>query len=318
MREVVTFKKECMKDKFFLEFTFVGRKKDENIDVEKLSELLDRCLVKIYGVKDIKTIILWIRTILRDIEEQNLRIIITEKKQITDIFYENKKLTLFHTSELLKDIKLDVLYKDTLNFKFSAFDRKVATNKTLREYERLIRSAMGEIFLLEKYSIRKKLYPEEIKICDNYKLFYNENPDFSKEDISAKIQDMCYILKHFGECNDYNFDKAYLEINRPVCLSLEMQIYHLIPFGEIKVNESEMKVSDGYKNKIKTIGEMVEKFTENNLNNLDKLCILLYENEILERYNYFDLDKLAKKTRFTKEEVEENIALVKKIRKKFE
>lgn len=299
------FKKKYVNKWNVLEFTFRGIEKKENIDIEELSNLLDRCVRKIDNIRDVKKIILWIRTILKDFEENSLQLFVLGNRYETQIVYQNEKLVFFKRSEVLEDATLlDVVYKNINDFNISIAN----------EHAEIVRLLMKEILSLEEYSIHDSLNADEIKICDSYKLFYNENPDFSKEDIDVKIQNMFYILNSFDVHNKYSFT---LDDDSLISYNLEALIKNLIPFGEVVIENANLP--ENYQRKVKMIGELVREFTGNNSAKINEFGNLLYKKSRLERcVKYLSLKRLVEHTEVNEEEAKDTLALVKKINEKLE
>lgn len=64
---------------------------EENIDIEAREILLDDCFRKLNSYSDIGKNIIWLRTILKELEESLLKIHIFERSKETHIEYKNKQ-----------------------------------------------------------------------------------------------------------------------------------------------------------------------------------------------------------------------------------
>lgn len=129
-----------------------------------------------------------------------------------------------------------------------------------------------------------------------YKLFYKENPDFTKEETQAKIQAMFYILRYFSIDKTYDFNNIDKEMDIPFSSKLDCDLKNIISFkGDLLENET--KISEFTKRKIEIIGKMVQNETKNKIGNLINFVINLYEEEQNKNNdNLLDLDEIAKTT----------------------
>ena len=97
-------------------------------------------------------------------------------------------------------------------------------------------------------------------LVEIYKLFYNENPNFSDRSISVKVQTMMSILAEFGISlgDDYSFMNLP-KLKLPLSLTLAELVKKLYPFGEINYIVEPVKLAEHSKNIIKIVGKILEK-----------------------------------------------------------
>lgn len=203
------FSKELIDCGNYITVIFKGKENKQNIDHKVLEKICNNYFTKDIKNLDVYMVVSHIRTIFKDFDESELSICIRDgDKKIYNINYKNKKLVKFYIKE--KDqsnnficlnysnagIKFDIEKGDL----FNNFVDKTNFEKTFSKY------------LNNLYSL---LFVNEIKIdgevkilCEIYKLFYNDYPDFNSKNIFIRMQTMIYILKEFGVVisNEYIFN----------------------------------------------------------------------------------------------------------------
>ena len=151
-------------------------------------------------------------------------------------------------------------------------------------------------------------------IIETYKLFYGENPDFSKGDINIKIQTMLSILAQFGiSLGDYSF-----RINEimPESLAFLQMVNSLFPLGEVTVIEDPVQLKEGAKETIKLIGETIREDVDRDYDQHMKALMTISKTIYVGHYaSDYNVDKLLEYPNIdlTSSEVDKSVQLVKKI-----
>lgn len=317
MQEICNFQKTYKRENSHISFRFVGKESIENTNVLKKQALIDKCFDKIstFNSSNIRRCIIWLRTILRDYEEEFLKISIGNVNEKIQVEFNNKKLSCFKLEDdVYSKNKFTTTYSTPYNF-HTFISKNSECEETIKRYEEKERKSKNLIASLEDcYILSEDMYIKDENICEFYKLFYNENPDFASKEINTKIQVMYYILQYFYIDMTYAFDGTIQNSLMPFSTKLQMDVEMLTPFGRVEVNEEEIKIQEIYKRKIKTIGEMIKQQTNFNMKKLLNFAIILFEEEKESRYKNSDLETIANTTGIDLEHVIDNLKLVRKIK----
>lgn len=153
-------------------------------------------------------------------------------------------------------------------------------------------------------------------LIEIYKLFYNENPDFSHSNINVRIQTMMSILVQFGISLGDNYLPCLLEKRKmPMSVNLMLLVEKLFPLGEITDINDPVKLADEPKKIIKIVGESVREVISDGYNK-DEVLITISKVIHAERYSLpsnCNIEELCEFTNRTKNEVESSIKLVRRI-----
>lgn len=263
-----------------------------------------------------------IRTILRDCDEKFLSISYQDESESKIIKFDNSNLFLY---EKCKSENKDE-YFDGYNFKYEPLygikldynNHKInSMNSTgIELFSKEMNDIMQEIHCLK--NIKPIALDNDDKLLINiYKLFYNENPDFSSKDIDIKIQTMMSILEKFGISleNNYGFSICG-KTKMPISLKLEQQIDKLYPIGKVNQIDEDIEIVSQYKKIIKVIGECVEKTITSSKNKNEALITI---SKVIHAGGFClssdsDIKKLSEFTDRTVDDVETSIKLVKSIK----
>ncbi len=297
------------KDKILIKFEGIEKKKD--LDLNKIDNLLEISLEnKLCNYNDIPNIVSLVKTILKDFDEQYLLIssssdfkgienfyIVDYIKTDLNKFAIYKKPDFFNSAlfeyQKNKEIKFSISLELSNNYK-EFFDKNVDILEKLKKLE------------------PKKLDDESKLICQLYQIFYNEAPDFSKDETLNRIQNMAVILSSFNIHlnSDYYFKVAKDKI---ISYPLQVKINDLLPFGLIDKIDEPLVLNKKIIEKIKIIGEEIKNKTNYDLDKLNNLSYLIH----IAHYNLNNTDKETikkynKDNKFTTEEIEYNIGIIQK------
>ena len=156
-------------------------------------------------------------------------------------------------------------------------------------------------------------------LIEIYKLFYDENPDFSLSNINIRVQTMMSILAQFGITLGADYSFSLLEKSKmPNSLYIEQLVNKLFPLGEITDVDEPIKLADEPKKIIKIVGECVREVINDGYNKDDALITI---SKVIHagRYNLSsnsNVKELSNFTNRTQNEVESSIRLVNRIEKK--
>ena len=278
-------------------FVFFGNEKRENIDYEKLNQIIEQYFKNLNYYDDTIRIISCIRTIFKDFDESYLEVSLSEEEK-----------------------EISILYIDKLLFKYEESNKKGANirymiGRTIDYYDNgieqfnhgIIDSSLNKIkYLKQLESIDGlKITCHDKILYQVYKLFYGEVPDFKIPSINIKFQMMLLILEEFGISFNYDFYKN--KKNYPVSFEVTEFVNKMKLFGDIEEKDI---LSQENKNIVQIVGKNINEFIndqENSLETLIKLGTFLYikrnctykenlleESEYIKRINLIR-DKIRRK-----------------------
>lgn len=286
-------------------------------DEEKAYKLIETFFSSERLVSDMPRNISYIRTILKDANEKLLAIEYNDGKNVETIQYDNKNLVLFECKKYDRDsncMEVSFTSSNGLNVSFSglglANSAKYAQMDNMKSKFNKVIEHIDEL----KYVGFVSLDNDSKLLVEVYKIFYKENPDFSKEDINIKIQAMVSILSQFDiYCGDYSFS---FDGNMPESIALYAKVYDLFPLGEITVVDDPVELKTSAKERIEIVGETVRNAFSNE-ENINETLITISKTIYAGRYDvsHCDVRELIKNSNInlTVSEAESSLKLVKKI-----
>ena len=311
------------KDGGILELEYSGMV-NYNVDGSKLEEMIDKFMVQFTHHNNMIRNVQFIRTILKDSTEKLLQLNYKGLGVEKNVKYENGELALYEAKE-----KYDLIEEDNCFItKYTpdnnlVFDIKDANNTKVEHYNinnisKRVENTLYEIDDLKHPDFIKLNHTAKI-IVEMYKLFYNENPDFSSPNINIKIQTMLSILNEFNiSLNDYYSFSPVGKKKIPVSISLDSFINELFPLGEIKNVSDPVRLTNDVASIIICAGETIREVItdkekeEMALINLSKIIYAA-------RYSLSFVNnpsEVAKYTDCLESEISEGMKIVKKINDK--
>lgn len=291
-----------------------------NTDLNKIDALLEDFINNHkhnYMIENVSIV----RTILKDCEEKLLVIFYQDEKGSELVKYDNSNLFLYEKIQRKGNsehfdrykIKYELPYGIKLDYNNHETDMTDYSGTEL--VPKKITEIMKQIYYL-KNAKAVVLDTDAKALIEIYKLFYNENPDFSSKDINIKIQTMMSILAEFGISlgDDYGFSLLG-KVKMPVSLNLEQRVNKLYPLGEVRNLEDSVKLAEETKKIIRIVGETIKE-TISNEQNQNEALITISKVIHAERYclsSNSDVKILSEFTERTTDEVESSIKLVKRI-----
>ena len=250
-----------------------------NTDLNKIDALLEDFMNNHkhnYMIENVSII----RTILKDCEEKLLVIFYQDEKGSELVKYDNSNLFLYEKIQRKENsehfdrykIKYELPYGIKLDYNNHETDMTDYSGTEL--VPKKITEIMKQIYYL-KNAKAVVLDTDAKALIEIYKLFYNENPDFSSKDINIKIQTMMSILAEFGISlgDDYGFSLLG-KVKMPVSLNLEQRVNKLYPLGEVSNLEDSVKLAEEPKKIIRIVGETIRETISNEQNQSEALITI--------------------------------------------
>ena len=307
---------ECIQEKSgdSFEFRYEGTPKSDNIDKTKVQELITKFMNKYHG--DMVTNVKFLRTILRDYDEKLLVISYQNGEVKETIKFDNSHISLFEKRD--KDsIIVKFTSSDNINFIFTDANNNVVDYSNIKNISDRITKVQQEIYYLSNAK-PIELDQDSKVIVEVYKLFYNENPDFSDKNINIKIQTMLSILAEFYiSVGDYDFSLSDKR-NIPMSMNLSNLVYELFPLGEIKDIDNPIKLTEDAKETISIVGEGIRNAIDST-DNQEEALITISKVIHAARYNLSytaSIEDVTKYTDCSSNEIESSMKLVKRINTK--
>ena len=312
---------ECIQGKNgdSFEFKYEGTTKSNNINKNKVQELITKFMNKYHG--DMVTNVKFLRTILRDYDERLLVINYQNGEVKETIKFVNSHISLFEKMD--KDSEFDENFivkftpSDNISFMFTDANNKVIDYSNIKNISDRITKALQKIYYLSNVKLIE-LDQDSKVIIEVYRLFYNENPDFSDKNINIKIQTMLSILAEFNmSVGDYGFSLSGKR-NIPMSMNLSYLVYELFPLGEIKEIDNPIKLREDAKKTISIVGEGIRNAIDSTDNQEEALITI---SKVIHAARY-DLSSaasvkdVAKYTNCSSDEIKSSMKLVKRINTK--
>ena len=271
-----------------------------NADLDKIDALLEDFISNHrhnYMIENVSIV----RTILTDCEEKLLVIFYQDEKGSELVKYDNSNLFLYEKSQREENSeyydRYKIKYEPTNGIKlhYNNHETDVADYLGIELVSKEITEIMKQIYYL-KNAKPIVLDTDDKALIEIYKLFYNENPDFSSKGINIKVQTMMSILAEFGISleDDYGFSLCG-KVKMPVSLNLEQRVNKLYPLGKVSSFEDGVKLAEEPKKIIKIVGETIKETITNEQNQNE---VLITISKVIHAGRYFissnsDVEKLS-------------------------
>lgn len=296
----------------------------EIYDEEKVENLIDAFLNKEALHCNMLRNVAYIRTILKTSKEKLLVVEYIDGNNNEIVKYDNGILFYYECKKCDDQSSIDVEVKyqvgSDLNISFPDLeDKKIIESSNIEDIKDIFDIVINHIDSLNNVS-SVYLDNDSKAIIEAYKIFYNENPDFSKEDINIKIQTMLSILAQFDICfGDYSFR---INEKMPESLTLLQMINRLFPLGEITVVEDPVKLKVSAKETIEIVGKTIRETIGNN-QDMNESLIVISKTIHAGRYDLssvYDVKELVEypNINLTYNEANSSAQLVKMIKRKLD
>lgn len=183
----------------------------DNADLDKIDALLEDFINNHRHSNMIENVSI-VRTILKDCEEKVLDVFYQDEKVLKHVKYDNSNLILYEKRKKEENneyfdrykIKYEIPYGIKLDYNNHEID--IGDYSGVELLSNKMTEIMKQIYYL-KHAEAVVLDTDDKALIEIYKLFYNDNPDFSSKDINIKVQTMMSILAEFGISleDDYSF-----------------------------------------------------------------------------------------------------------------
>ncbi len=303
-----------------IEVKYNGITANDNVDLDKIETLLDNFINNHRHNNMIENVSI-IRTILKDCEEKLLVIFYQDEKGSELVKYDNLNLILYEKSKREENNdyydKYKIKYEPTSGIKldYNSHETDITNYPDIELISKEITEIIKQIYYL-KNTKAVMLDINDKELIEIYKLFYNENPNFSSKGINIKVQAMMSILAKFGISlyEDYGFILLG-KVKMPISLNLEQRVNKLYPLGEISSTEDSIKLADEPKKIIKIVGECIREAISNEQSQNEALITI---SKVIHAGRYClssnsDIKELSEFTERNTDEVESSIKLVKRI-----
>lgn len=294
-----------------IEIKYIGLLLD-SVDINKMESLLDD-FINNHRHDCMTENITIIRTIMDGCYENLLDISYQNQKDFENVTYSDSNLILY---EKIND-NLKIKYNNASGISFRCNDSKIDCSdySKIKEVSEKINEEVEQIYCLQNTN-KIIIEQDDILLIEIYKLFYNENPDFSKKDVNIKIQTMMSVLAEFGISlgNSYYFS-LFGKRKMPLSLVLEQRVNKLYPLGKVSNLEDCVKLAKEPKEIIKIVGECIREaisFEQNQNEALITISKIIYAG----RYDLSsnrDLEKISELSNCSTDLVKSSITLVKRI-----
>lgn len=321
MEQIIIRKSMEGEDGAVFEFRYIGipfeiynEKKTE----ELIAAFLDRKVLHCDMLRNVA----YLRTILDCSKEKLLVVQYKDRDNEEIVKYDDGSLVLYecknYGDENLNHMEVKFQPNNALKISFSDFeDKNIVGYPNIKD----TKNKFGEIVdHINSLANAKFVYLDDDTkaIIEAYKLFYTENPDFSKEDINIKIQTMLSILAQFG----ISFGEYSFRINdgMPESLTLLQMINRLFPLGEITVVKDPVELKESAKETIEIVGETIREVIDDNQDE-NEVLITISKTIYAGRYDLvslYDVKKLVEypDINLTYNDADSSVQLVEKINKK--
>lgn len=300
-------------------FIYKGIPTNDDIDYDKLNDLLDRFIERKEFHRDMIRSISYLRTIFKDFKEELLIVDYTGIDYTESVRYWNGNLYFYYYEN---ENSLKASYVPVIGLEVS-FEEK--NNNSIIDYPNIDNT--NEQFSKLTQQISRLKNPKNINLDMNsaaiieiYKLFYNENPDFSAPNINIKIQTMMSILANFGITLDDDYSFSLRGYKMPTSIYLEQTVKNLFPLGEISDTNNLINISNEAKKTIEIVGESIRNLISNS-DNKDETLITISKIIYASRYNLSynsNIQEISEFTNRSEDEVKSSIKLVKHIKSELE
>lgn len=298
-----------------MEINFNGITND-NIDTNKIDILLENFINNHrhnYMIENVSII----RTILKDYEEKSLNIFYQDDNGSEFVKYDNSNSIIYEVSrkENNNEYKYKMRYTNTNGIELNYRNPKFNCNdyKDFQSITEEINEIMKHIYYLKNVKA-VSLDKNDKALIEIYKLFYNENPDFSSKNINIKIQAMMSILENFGISldEDYGFSLCGKE-KMPTSLFIQQKINKLYPLGEVKSLDDTIKIAKESKKIVKIVGDTIRETISNDQNEeLKTISKVIFAEKYCLPSNS-NVKEISEFTNRNINDVESSIKLVKRI-----
>lgn len=307
MEKVKISKSYNLENESFI-INYEGITEINNNDLSDLNNLLTD-FVNNHNRVDMVTNVRILATIFKNFNNMKLEVFSHYNGVSENIRYKNDELLYYEKVIISKGCKFEYYNLNGIKFECDKQGSKVVIS--------LLTEMVEQLYFLKQFK-KYDLNTDDKILIEIYRLFYNENPNFSDKNINIKIQTMMSILVQFNiSLSEYSFT-LWKNSKIPTSEDLNMQINKLYSFGKIKNEDNYIVLSEEAKMVIKTVSKSLNELINNNENFLEKL-MLISRIIFISRYRISldtDIQEIAKIAEVLQEDVLLCRSLVKKVENK--
>ena len=254
-----------------------------------------------------ETIIYNIRTIFRDQKELNLSINTWGTEYGFDIvntqveFKKRKLVTylrsgkhrelgkLYFNYSSGKGIAYGINDKDFLELDYDEYEEFESFLNSEKDAARSLSEKTKEFFEAKKIEIRR----EEKALCEAYRLFYLESPDFSNYTTKIKTQAMVMLMNECSGMNIGNLEYGFTNYGSLIPKNEEFSrmINRLAPYGKIESSSATYNYTESARRRLLSVGRIVrETFRESTLDEVENYKNLIFT---IKSEDVLDFDKIG-------------------------
>lgn len=294
MKKFEFYKKLRYEDGSKFEVRFSGDYSKEDVNEEKLFSLMRKFMDNPKLHESMYQNVSFIRTILREINENLLEIKFENKRKEEVILYGKKKILFYNKINKIYEnykvsVDIELQGEEQLSLVFKTYDN------TILDYHEIIKENSSIIYDIERLKDIKSIELNKSSKCliEIYKLFFNEIPDFS-DDIDKRVQSMMSILAMFNVNLDVDYSFAPITDKRiPFSFTLEQIIKDLYPFGKVEDIEEPVTILKDKQQVIENVGKQIrdlvpqDKSLDDTLTKISKIAFesrygLMFKSDIKE------------------------------------
>lgn len=267
-----------------------------------------------------------IKTIFREIDELSLEIYINKDKELEGLMYYQGNLVsysyqLYSSEKAPIDIFMDYSYtpKKRVQAELTITDSD-GNLKNPSQYQNIFYQKIEIIQQLQQVK-PTVLSTTNHRLCAVYRLFYQENPNFSISETKQKTINMLTFLREFNISVEDKETNYNLTLNskkdKLSSLTLLLELNELAPFGEITPEMSSIQLANWEKQTIKAIGKEIRHHMQKHSDPMKWFSNLVQINYIKKYYlpSKSSEQDIANFGNYQKDEVIKTLKLVKEIKK---
>lgn len=316
-------------DESQLEINYCGFPKDNSISKEKLEEVLNNIFYNREVAPSLADTATILKNIFRELEEHSLEIYVDKEKEYYEgaLYYQGKLTNYSYHKISMTEEKADIEMNYTctpkkgVQIKFTTNDN-FQNEYNIAQYQNEFNECINTIQKLLNINI-KKLYDYDKFICTIYRLFYQENPDFSKQEHRTKTQTMLAFLAEYDICiprNQHKFYSFNLRSNSSMLSSMDLicDLHDLAPLGEIPEEISSIQLPRSDEQTIEKVGQEIRKHMNKQENPIAWFVNLVRINYIKKNClsSNSSTQDIAEYSNCSQDTVTNSLKLVRKIDKK--
>lgn len=295
--------------------------KDKSINAEKIKNNINNILKNYEIVPDIETILLIIMNVLKDTEFLNLWVNISKEKD-----YEEKaeyKRNILNSYTYIKEESINNIEKIIIDYNLEkGINFNIIKNKKndldISIIHQIINEKITKIESIQELKQTNLTYYDKL-ICKIYNIFYQEKPNFNKDEDRMKAHSMLALLEEFNINTPSNYDSDYsFDLNSKnivTSINLTQKLNKIALFGEIEETFEELNFSKEITKIIEIVGEKIRESMKQQENPIEWLTNLVRIDYVKNNYvaSNYSVKEIAAESQNDEETVSSNLMLIKSI-----